>query len=218
VARHRAVIAALLDVVMPEQVAGDSSRGDGFAERYGFAAPPRLVRLRFDREFAGLPPAVGEAAFRLAELGRIRVAVQEVLVVENEVTYLAMDVPPEGVVIWGAGYYAGRLGAVSWVRGAPRVTYSGDLDTHGFAILNTLRAGVPQTRSLLMDRETLLAHRDRWVTESSPTRARLDHLTAAEQTLYADLVEDVYAPAVRLEQERLDWGWVVTTVERELYG
>jgi hypothetical protein len=96
------------------------------------------------------------------------------------------------------------------------VTYAGDLDTHGFAILNTLRASVPQTRSLLMDRETLLAHRDRWGFESSPTRARLDYLTRTEQALYTDLVEDVYAPSLRLEQERLDWEWVVRAVERDV--
>jgi hypothetical protein len=83
-------------------------------------------------------------------------------------------------VTWGAGYYAGRLGRVPWIRDAPQVTYAGDLDTHGFAILNTLRASVPQTRSLLMDRETLLAHRDRWGFESSPTRARLDYLPRTE--------------------------------------
>jgi hypothetical protein len=214
VARHRGVIAALMDVVMPgDRVVGDFPRGDGFAERYGFAAPPRLVRMRFEAEFAGLPGPIGEGAFRLAELAQVRVAVQHVVVVENEVTYLAVDVPPGGAVIWGAGYYAGRLGRLPWVRDAPRVTYSGDLDTHGFAILNTLRAGVPQARSLLMDRETLLEHRDRWVSESSPTRARLDHLDPAERALYADLVEDVYASSLRLEQERLDWGWVAHAVE-----
>ncbi|MDT5095877.1 MAG: hypothetical protein QOH60_5240, partial [Mycobacterium sp.] len=36
---------------------------------------------------------------------------------------------------------------------------------HGFAILDRLRAWLPRARSVLMDRETLLAHRDRWVTE-----------------------------------------------------
>jgi hypothetical protein len=64
-----------------------------------------------------------------------------------------------------------------------------------------------------MDRATLLAHRDRWGQESSPTRARLDHLTEAEQTLYQELVEDVYAPSLRLEQERLDWTWVQAAIE-----
>jgi len=51
------------------------------------------------------------------------------------------------------------------------VHYWGDLDTHGFAILNQLRAWLPQTRSFLMDRQTLVEHRDRWGREPAPTAA-----------------------------------------------
>jgi len=54
----------------------------------------------------------------------------------------------------------------------------------------------------MMDRETLLAHRTQWVREASPTRAVLPRLAAAEAQLYAELVEDVHGPSVRLEQER----------------
>ena len=209
VARHRATIAALLDVVLPaDRIADGHSRGDGFADRYGFASPPRLVRMRVVSGFAGMPAPLTELALRPGEAARLRVSVQHVVIVENEVTYLATPVPPEGVVIWGAGYAAGRLGRMPWVRAAPSVTYSGDLDTHGFAILSLLRGQVPQTASVLMDRATLLAHRERWGTEPSPTRASLAHLTDAEQALYQDLVEDVYAPSLRLEQERLGWRWV----------
>lgn len=94
-----------------------------------------------------------------------------------------------------------------WLSNLP-VWYWGDLDTHGFAILDRLRASLPQTTSFLMDRETLLAHRGRWVAEPSPTAASLARLDDDESALYRDLVEDRYEPAVRLEQERLDWAWV----------
>lgn len=209
VAQHRGTIAALLDlVVAPERISAHHSRGEGFAERYGFASPPRLLRMRTGQEFAGMPAELTEIAVLPHEAARLRVSVSQVVVVENQVTYLSMPVPAEGVVIWGAGYAAGGLGRLPWVRDAPEVTYSGDLDTHGFAILSMLRGQVPQTRSLLMDRETLVAHRERWGQEPSPTRARLTDLTKVEMALYQDLVEDVYAPSLRLEQERLDWGWV----------
>jgi hypothetical protein len=56
---------------------------------------------------------------------------------------------------------------------------------------------------MLMDRVTLLAHRDRWIAEPSPCVAVLDHLGPAESGLYADLVSDAYAPSIRLEQERI---------------
>ena len=194
--------------VAPLPVEGAPGAVGAFAQRFGLRTPERLVHLRFDAGFAGMPDVLSEGTFRLAEIARLQVSVGTVVVVENLQTFQAWPVPPEGVVIWGAGYLALRLSRVPWARDCPRVIYSGDLDTHGFAILSGLRAGIGRAESLAMDRETLLAHRDRWGTETSPTAARLPHLTAAEAELYADLVEDTYGPRVRLEQERLDWAYL----------
>lgn len=207
IANHRELLAGLLDVALPSEMIDESySRAAGFAPRYGFAEPRPLVRMRVDDGFAGLD-GVSELGMRAEELARLRVRVQSVLVVENEVTYLSVPVPPDGVVVWGSGYSVGRLGRIPWLRDAPRLWLWGDLDTHGFATLSLLRGVIPRTRSLLMDRATLLAHRDRWGQEPSPTRARLANLTGAEAGLYNELIEDVHGPAVRLEQERIAWDW-----------
>ena len=165
--------------------------------------------MRFDAGFLGLPHRVSEATFRLEEIAGARVSVASAVVVENEITFLSVPVPPEGVVLWGQGFHVDRVGSLSWLRDCGSVNYWGDLDTHGFAILDRLRAWLPRTESLLMDRATLLAHRDRWVTESSPTRATLRHLAPAEESLYTDLVSDFYAERVRLEQERVDWAYAM---------
>lgn len=58
---------------------------------------------------------------------------------------------------------------------------------------------------MLMDRATLVAHQDQWVTEPSPTTAALDLLTPAEQELYQALGANAFGPAVRLEQERVSF-------------
>lgn len=89
-----------------------------------------------------------------------------------------------------------------WLAGA-EVIYWGDIDTHGFDILNRLRARVPGVRAMLMDHGTLLARRDHWATEPAPARRPLAHLTESEQSLYQDLIDDVYGIGARLEQERL---------------
>jgi hypothetical protein len=99
------------------------------------------------------------------------------------------------------------VGRLPWLSGVD-VVYWGDIDTHGFAILDRLRAWLPSARSVLMDRETLLAHRDRWVVEDRPARSALTRLTPEEQDVYTELLEDRLAQRVRLEQERIDWGWV----------
>ncbi|MGD8202352.1 Wadjet anti-phage system protein JetD domain-containing protein [Ornithinimicrobium sp. W1679] len=195
--RHRSVLAHLLEV---------PSTSAGFVTALGLRTKPELVRLRMDPTL-GLAGEFSEAVLRVEEAAQAQVSVRSAMIVENEISYLSVPVPDDGVVIWGKGFEVDRAGALPWLR-QTQVHYWGDLDTHGFAILDRLRAWLPQTRSVLMDRQTLLEHRDRWGREPSPTSARLDRLTQPEAGLYADLVSDTFAERVRLEQERIDWAWV----------
>lgn len=202
--RHRSVLAALLDV--PASVTG-------FAEGLGFATKPSRVRMRFDPSLFGLPPGITEAEFRLDELLALDPDIDTAIIIENEISYLSVPIPSRGVVLYGKGYDASVSASLSWLRGVNArgsVLYWGDIDTHGFAILNRVRAHLPHVRSVLMDRETLVQHEQRWGSEPTPTNATLPRLTDAEVGLYSDLVTDRYARAVRLEQERIDWGWVVS--------
>lgn len=194
--QHRAVLGPLLGV---------SSKASDFVAELGLASKPQLVRLRPDPALRLLGGAT-EVAVRASELPELGAAPVSVLVVENEITYLSAPVPRGGAVVWGQGFDVDRLGRAGWIADA-EVAYWGDLDTHGFAILDRLRAWLPQARSILMDRETLLAHRDRWGREDRPTRAALTRLTLAERELYEDLVVDALGAGVRLEQERIDWAW-----------
>jgi hypothetical protein len=205
VERQRSVLAQLLGV--------DRSAG-GFVAALGLAAKPESMRLRFDAGFAGLPTSLSEATLRVDELAAVRVSVAQAVIVENEVTYLTLPVPREGVVLWGKGFEVGRLGRIPWLRGS-ELHYWGDLDTHGFAILNQLRTWLPQTQSFLMDRDTMIQHRDRWGREPAPTAAQLDRLTPSERALYSELVSDALGEALRLEQERIDWAWVEDRIPYE---
>jgi hypothetical protein len=203
--RHRPILAELLEAVEPSPVVdAGRSRGQEFALRYGFAMPQPLVRLRPGPGTLPVRPPVREIGLHVDELAALTVSLCRVVVVENEVTYLSITPEPETMIVFGSGFTVASLGAVGWLADCD-VHYWGDLDTHGFAILDRLRAWLPQVRSLLMDRDTLLVHRDRWVHESKPTRARLERLTRPEADLYRDLVEDVFGEAVRLEQERIAW-------------
>ena len=86
------------------------------------------------------------------------------------------------------------------------MVYWGDLDTHGFAILNRLRHRFPNARSLLMDRGTLLAHQTQWVPNRPRRRMVLSLLSPDEQALYAALGSGVFGPAVRLDKTRISFG------------
>jgi len=194
--RHRAVLAAMLEV---------PATSAGFLAGLGLRGKPELVRIRPSAGLGVLPP-VSELAVRATELAELAIQPSSAVVVENEITYLSVCVPAGGIVLWGKGFDVDKIGRLPWLAGVD-VVYWGDLDTHGFAILDRLRAWLPQTRSVLMDRATLLRHRDHWVREDRPTKAALARLTHDEQELYADLVGDAFGDRVRLEQERIDWAW-----------
>jgi hypothetical protein len=89
-----------------------------------------------------------------------------------------------------------------------RLLYWGDIDTHGFAILDQLRGFFPHAASFLMDQETVLAHRSHWGVEPVPARQDLSRLTPEEAAVYDDLRFDRHQPRLRLEQERVGFGWV----------
>jgi hypothetical protein len=147
-------------------------------------------------------------AVRVDELARHPLTVTTIIIVENEITFLALPHVPNSAAILGSGYAVPVLRALPWLA-ERQLIYWGDLDTHGFAILDRLRQFFPHVQSMLMDRETLLAHEKQWVTEPTPTIARLPALRADEAALYRDLVDDVHGKRVRLEQERIGFSAVI---------
>lgn len=148
----------------------------------------------------------------MEELAGLPSTAERVLVVENEVSLLALPPVAGALAVWGGGNRAPEtLGAVGWLRRVD-VCYWGDLDTHGFAILDRLRSVIPGVRSLLMDRATLLEHQDRWGQETGPTRRDLPRLTDEEALVYGGLCGDTWGERIRLEQELVGYG----AVERAL--
>jgi len=99
------------------------------------------------------------------------------------------------------------LAHIPWIRNND-IWYWGDIDTHGFAILDQVRSILPQTNSFLMDSETLIAHRDQWVSESIQERRALDRLTPSESDVYRGLAENRWATNLRLEQERIRYSCI----------
>jgi hypothetical protein len=62
--------------------------------------------------------------------------------------------------------------------------------------------------ALLMDRDTLLNHRQHWIMEPQPEKRDLLRLTDAENQLYNDLRHDSFGPNIRLEQEMIGFAWI----------
>ena len=201
---HRFVLAEILEVLLPAESIDQSVTRSQFARRYGFATKPAYVRYRLLGDVRAALPDVRELMLRAEDFNRLAPAVGTVFIVENEVTYLAFPDVADAIVIFGSGYTLSSIAALPWLA-AHRVRYWGDLDTHGFAILSQLRARLPHAESMLMDRATLLEHREQWVTEPAQVATALQYLSEDEAILYNDLVEDAVGPSVRLEQERISF-------------
>jgi len=206
---RRRLLMELLDTVLPEwAVDGEATGARRFNERFGLLREPALVRFRVldpDCAVAGLTDlSVPAEQFR-----DLAPDVDTVFITENKTNGLAFPDHPRAWVIFGLGYGLERLAEVPWLHRV-RVVYWGDIDTHGFKMLDRLRQRLPHAESLLMDRETLAAHEGLWTTESANDRALedLERLTVAEQALFDDLRWDRLGERVRLEQERVGYGRV----------
>ncbi|MFC0134419.1 hypothetical protein CR105_26085 [Massilia eurypsychrophila] len=206
---RKALLIELLDQVMPAD-AVDASAGGArqFEARYGLLGKPALVRFRI------LDPArfihgMSDLSIPVAQFAALDLDVERVFITENEINGLAFPDVRSAMVIFGGGYGVDRLGQIDWLRRRD-IAYWGDIDTHGFAILDRLRASLPHARSVLMDADTLHAHRTLWGAEDKDKRfvGEASRLDAAERTLFDALRDDVLGERIRMEQERLGYRWV----------
>jgi hypothetical protein len=207
---HASLLLELLDRVLPPEAVHPAA-GRHFEARYGllFKAPSVRFRILDRRHRIG---GLSDLSVPAHELATLETAVRRVFITENEINGLSFPEFPNALVIFGLGYGLERLAEVPWLRAA-EIHYWGDIDTHGFAILNRLRAIFPAATSLLMDRETLTQHRALWGREEMPHAGPLERLTAAELDVYQALADHTYGERVRLEQERIGFRWVTRAIE-----
>lgn len=211
---HRDVLSQCLDRVLPAGAVDPAATGvAGFAGRYGFRGKPQRIRLRALDPAHALLPGLGDADLTLdaASLARLAPAVSRVFITENEINFLAFPQVADSLLLFGAGYGFEVLTQAAWLMGC-EVFYWGDIDTHGFAILDQLRAYLPHARSVLMDHATLLAFEAHWGVEDKQTLRDLPRLNAEECALYDDLRANRLGRNLRLEQERIGFGWVETAL------
>jgi hypothetical protein len=216
--QHRAVLAELLDLCLStDAIDARFSGAAGFAPRYGFRDKPLRVRFRLLDPSQGWPAAGADQDITLSleAFSQLNPAASRVFITENEINYLAFPNVSDSLLIFGAGYGLPMLARADWLH-AKAIHYWGDIDTHGFAILDPLRAIFPRTESFLMDRATLLEHEPLWIDEPEPTQRDLPRLTPQERALYDDLRWKSVGGErqVRLEQERIGFGWVERALER----
>ncbi|MDR9499719.1 MAG: DUF2220 family protein [Hydrogenovibrio sp.] len=207
---HKAILAECFNAILPtDQIHSEFTGVKQFCARFGFLDQTEQLQARLldpNQSLNGFKtfsaPINEWQAFEPQAFD-----IQQVWITENKVNFLAFPALPNSLILFGQGFGFAHWQKLGWLKGLP-IHYWGDIDTHGFAILNQLRQVWPQTTSKLMDEATLLAHRPLWGIEPKPSRATLSALTADEQALYQALQHNRFGPAIRLEQERIGYDWL----------
>ncbi|MGY0886706.1 DUF3322 domain-containing protein [Corynebacterium aurimucosum] len=175
------------------------------------------ARLRL--RYLNHAPALSDIEIPLADAVKLFPdAPPRVLIVENKQTFLALptlaDASPTTIALLGSGTAAHQLQALDWLHRTD-ITYWGDLDAAGFAILNAVRAHFPHTTSLLMDPATVTAFQHLAVPDPGDGSATLTHLTTDEQRAYRLLYTK---GRLRIEQERIPFVHANAMVQEALGG
>ena len=198
---NKKILGELLDIILPEGAIDDRFSCADFESRYGFRQKPPLVRLRLPLGCPFFPQGVSDISLAAPEFAGLEIPCERALIIENEITFLAVPRASGLLLVWGKGFAVDALKNAEWLKDIP-LFYWGDIDTHGFAILSELRSSFPRARSVLMDAETLAAHRALCVDEPVPAKYIPERLTSEERAVFESLlVHD--GRALRLEQERV---------------
>lgn len=209
--KHKKLLGSWLDIVLePSEIDENYSGAGKFEKRYGFRNKPVLIRFRI-LDSANLENIGGirfsDISLTASEFSDLIPPARRVFIVENDITALAFPFVPDSLLIFGRGYNFKDFESAGWLH-EKELWYWGDIDTHGFAILNQFRGSFPNTRSFLMDHDTLMSHRDHWGVETNQCTQALPQLTDEETALYEDLKSNKISPKLRLEQEFVNYSYI----------
>ncbi|WP_442499686.1 Wadjet anti-phage system protein JetD domain-containing protein [Methylobacter sp. sgz302048] len=198
----------LLDRVLPSEAIDRAACGvSQFAKRYGFRDKPVRIRFRVLDPEHSLFGLAQDITLDAESFARFDPPAARVFITENEINFLAFPLVKNSLVIFGAGYGFEMLARAEWLSRC-RIHYWGDIDTHGFAILDQLRGQFGHVESFLMDRDTLQTFEPLWGEEGKQTLRDLPRLNPEEAALYDDLRDNRIRKNLRLEQETISFGYV----------
>jgi hypothetical protein len=133
-----------------------------------------------------------------------------VVISENKDTALHFPPIPEAIAVEGEGFGGKTAAAFPWLAQAPLLIYWGDIDRHGYEILNGWREDGIQATSILMDADTYDTYEpygtnvDRKGTPLHPGDPKLlPDLAPHELAVYHRLLDPGLHTHRRIEQERI---------------
>jgi hypothetical protein len=190
--------------------------GRTFEERFNLKVYERFVQIRLlDINSAALFNGIAHLGITLSDLSKLNLSCKKVFVLENKSNYsnienfMTLPHMKDAIAIFGSGFSVGGLKSIGWLS-EKEIYYWGDIDTHGFLILNRLRKYFPHVQTFLMDKNLLMKYNDNWSEGAETTQESLAHLTTDELDLFLYLKEN----NARLEQEKIRQEDVLVAIDK----
>ena len=206
---NKSIIQSLLEFLIPEHINKDESK---FELRFNLKYSEHLIRIRFlDNTLSPIETA-SDISLAVSEFKQYQSHCENIFVTENIMNFLTLPNLTNTIAIWsGGGFNVSYLKDIDWIK-SRQFYYWGDIDAHGFQILNQFRTYFPNTIAVMMDEETLSFFKS---TEGQQaTNQNLQRLSESEMKLYNHLREN----NIRLEQEKITQSFAQERINKLFHG
>jgi hypothetical protein len=195
--QNETVLKSLFDFLIPNDIKDASQKT--LNKRYHLRYDEPTVRIRIlDKQL--MIGSLSDIRIPLSDFEELTIEAANIIVTENKMNFLALPALPSSIAIWsGGGFMISYLQNTCWLQ-ERNIFYWGDLDTHGFLMLHQMRTYFPQTKSVMMNKETFeLFKGEGVVTGEKINSEKLSALTTEETEMFDFLRNN----NLRLEQEKI---------------
>jgi hypothetical protein len=206
---NKVIVQSLLEFLIPEHINKDEQK---FELRFNLKYSEHLIRIRFlDKTLSPLDN-VTDISLTVSDFSDFHSDCDNIFVAENLMNFLTLPFLTKTIAVWsGGGFNVSHLKDIAWLK-SKQFYYWGDIDAHGFQILNQFRTYFPNTIAVMMDEETLSSF-----TSSSgqpATNQNLQRLSESELKLYNHLRQN----NIRLEQEKITQTFAEERIKKLIQG
>jgi hypothetical protein len=192
--KHQGILKILLDFLIPEYVNIEES---DFFKRFHLQIEEPNIKIRFLDNSLRLHPNLSYLSVWQSEFKCLDIQCEKIYIIENLTTFLSFPSDNQSIAIWGGGFAVSLLAEINWFQ-QKKLYYWGDIDIHGFQILDQIRRYYPAIESFLMDEKTFTQYH-RGEVGGGYSNVLLKSLTPSEQALYEVVLKHNW----RLEQEKI---------------
>ncbi len=218
---NKGILLDLLNVILPvESINEEFTTTKEFEKRFGLKYNQSQIRVRVldkkisDRHLSGLT----DIEVTEEEFCSLQIPCYKVFVFENKTNYsnlmnfLTLPQMENTIGIFGSGFSVNKLKNALWLADK-EIFYWGDIDTHGLKILSQIRGYFSNTKSIMMDFETINTFKDDWDKGEPIHESSLPNLTSDEQELFQFVRAD-NINTIRLEQEKISQEYALKQIDK----